>query len=189
MGTHTREIKRVETLLAYWLIPSADHKRFFEETIRSLAARFDAPVFEPHVTIYAGQTAGVDSPGRIIEEAVSSVEGVGEPMTLRVERVGFSEKFTKTLFVEFADSPQLSAISESIKRLSSAPREYELKPHLSLIYKDLSEAEKRALAQTITIPFSEVAFDEIKAITGPAQTSTREDVEAWRVVDRRKIVE
>src|SRR5438874_13769237 len=92
------ELESVATLLAYWLIPSADCKRSFEQTIRSLAAECDAPVFEPHVTIYAGAGGGVDSPGRILEEAVRDAGSVVAPMSLCVERVGFSEKFTKTLF-------------------------------------------------------------------------------------------
>jgi 2'-5' RNA ligase len=178
------EIKRVNTLLAYWLIPAEPQRSLFKQLIETLAAQHDAPVFAPHVTIFANESGGVDSPGRILEEAAG---GISEPIILRVERVAFSEKYTKTLFVEFADSPQLSAISEAVQRLSSAPHEYELNPHLSLIYKHLGEAEKQALAQTITIPFSEIAFDEIKAITAPAQTKKRTDVEAWRVVHSRRV--
>lgn len=126
----------------------------------------------------------MDSPGQIIEQAASNLTA---PITLHVERIGFSEQFTKTLFVEFAESPQLSAVSNALKRLSSARREYELKPHLSLIYQHLSEAEKRAPAQKITIPFSEVAFDEIKVISGPAHTTLPSDVESWRIIHSYKL--
>jgi len=34
-----------------WLIPAETARSFFMSTIGELAARFDAPLFEPHVTI------------------------------------------------------------------------------------------------------------------------------------------
>jgi len=181
---NAREIERVSALLAYWLVPAEPQRTFFSRLIESLATQNDAAPFEPHVTIYASLTNGADQPQRIIEETVHAIAG---PIALRVERVGLSEKFTKTLFVEFAASPQLSALSKALQQLSSAPREYELKPHLSLIYKHLNDVEKRALAQRTSIPFSVVVFDEIKAITGPVRTKTRADVEAWRVVYSRNL--
>ena len=43
-----------QTVIAYWLIPSEPGHSFFQRIINDLAGRYDAPVFEPHVTIHVG---------------------------------------------------------------------------------------------------------------------------------------
>lgn len=185
-GTVERDYKLVSALLAYWLVPAEPFRAFFQNEIAELAGRFDAPQFTPHVTIYGGLGGGVDSPGRIIAEVARNA---AEPITLRVKGVAWAAPYTKTLFVEFEDSAELAEISQAIHRLSAPSDGYSLKPHLSLLYQHLSEDVKRALAPSIPIPFSEVVFDEIHAITGPAHTDTRADVEAWQVVHRHRLAE
>ncbi len=37
--------------LVYWLIPAKSQRDFFSETIRILSKQFNAPCFEPHLTI------------------------------------------------------------------------------------------------------------------------------------------
>jgi hypothetical protein len=60
--------------------------------------------------------------------------------------------------------------------------QYELKPHLSLLYKNLAAATRRELVATINVPLSEVTFDTIKAVRCVSPTKSSADVEAWRVV-------
>ena len=40
----------------------------------------------------------------------------------------------------------------------------QLKPHLSLLYKNLAAPTRRELAASINVPFSEITFDAIKAV-------------------------
>src|SRR5437660_1675571 len=42
------------SVIAYWLIPAEPAHRFFQRLIEDLARRYDAPLFEPHVTIHVG---------------------------------------------------------------------------------------------------------------------------------------
>ena len=46
-----------QTVIAYWLIPSEPAHSFFQRIINDLARRYDAPVFEPHVTIMSERIA------------------------------------------------------------------------------------------------------------------------------------
>jgi len=101
----------------------------------------------------------------------------------------FSGKFTKTLFVQFAPDPTLAELSGDLRRVSVSPGDYELNPHLSLIYKEMDEETRRRLAASITLPFEEVTFDTVKAILSPAEVESRKEVEAWRVVAERKLTE
>ena len=60
--------------------------------------------------------------------------------------------------------------------------QFELKPHLSLLYKNLLVAIRNELAASINVPLSEVTFDAIKAVRCVSPTESGADVEAWRVV-------
>jgi hypothetical protein len=72
--------------------------------------------------------------------------------------------------------------------LAGAPRSLR-DPHLSLVYKRLSERTKRELAATIKLPIRNVEFNVIKAVRCPFPTKTRADVEAWRVIATKKLAE
>jgi hypothetical protein len=145
--------------------------------IRDLAARFDAPVFEPHVTIYV-TSPDRENPNKVLTDVTSQ----RQEYRLPIREIDYSDKFTKTLFVQFAPDSDLARLSEDLQRASASPMDYELSPHLSLLYKDMDQETKRRLAVSIALPFTEVIFDRVKAVICPATISSGEDVEAWRVI-------
>ena len=165
-------------MLAYWLIPASPYREFFGALIARLAERHDAPPFEPHVSVYAGQGATEDRPGTLIEHVAPKLVG----LSLRVDGIGWTDEFTRTLYVEFHDSEPLTWMSDELRRLSARPSTFALRPHLSLMYKTMPSADKQAIARSLQLPWPEITFDEIKAIMAPDQTTCRADVEAWRVV-------
>ena len=93
-----------------------------------------------------------------------------------------SDEFIKTLFVQFAMSAELSKINGIIREAANDSSHYELKPHLSLLYKNLAVAIRRELAASINVPLSEVTFGAIKAVRCVSPAESGADVEAWRVV-------
>jgi hypothetical protein len=93
-----------------------------------------------------------------------------------------SDEFIKTLFVQFAMSAELSKINGIIREAANDWSQYELKPHLSLLYKNLAVETRCELAASINVPLSEVTFDAIKAVRCASPTESGADVEAWRVV-------
>ncbi|HEY9605324.1 MAG TPA: 2'-5' RNA ligase family protein [Allocoleopsis sp.] len=171
------------TKVSYWLIPSQEDRAFFQDMIDTLAREYDAPSFTPHVTIYSGDSAPNESPDELIEQAIQGVR----PFSLKCDRILYSPEFTKTLFVQFQPNSILSQISHSLQSNSKHPSDYTLNPHLSLIYQQMSEETKKKLATSLTLPKSEVIFDEVMAISSPERTQTREDVESWQVICIRKL--
>ena len=165
-----------ETAIAYWLIPAEPARSFFERTIVDLARRYNAPVFEPHMTIYVGLDR-VEAE-EVIAKAVSGCRFV----QAKVLKVSQSGEFIKTLFVQFAMDGKLQQLNEMIRDAAQNSFDYQLKPHLSLLYKKMSILERRQLAHLIKLPFLEVTFDSIKAVRCTSPTRTRADVEAWRVM-------
>jgi hypothetical protein len=166
-----------QTVIAYWLIPSEPAHSIFKRIINDLACRYDAPVFEPHVTIDVGADRAAPA-----KNALSAA--VRECKLIALEPLGIhhSDEFIKTLFVEFAMSAELSKINGIIRREANDRSQYHLKPHLSLLYKKLSVAARCDLAAAINVPLTEVTFDSVKAVRCVSPSETPADVHAWRVV-------
>jgi hypothetical protein len=166
-----------QTVISYWLIPSEPARSFFQRIINDFARRCDAPVFEPHVTIHVGADRA-NAAKNALGNAARECKVIG----LTPLGIDQSDEFIKTLFVRFAMSVELRKIGDIICEAANDSSQYELKPHLSLLYKNLPVATRRELAASINVPLSEVTFDAIKAVRCVSPTRSRVDVEAWHVV-------
>jgi 2'-5' RNA ligase len=164
-------------VIAYWLIPAEPERSFFQTLINDLAQQHDAPVFKPHVTIFVGANH-VPAAERALSEAACHCRAI----TLEAVGMDHSAEFIKTLFVQFAPTKELRRLNETIRTAAQESSEYELKPHLSLLYKTVSAEVRRRLASSIKLPFSKIKFDVLKAIRCLSPTQSTADVEAWRAV-------
>jgi len=167
-------------VIAYWLIPAEPARSFFRGVINDLARRYDAPLFKPHVTVHVGLNRAYAA-----ERAISQAARSCKLIKLKALEIGQSSEFIKTLFVQFALNTELRQLCELIRNTAQDSSRYQLKPHLSLLYKKMPAATRRELAGSIMAPFSEVIFDALKAVRCVSPTRTRADVEAWRVVAAR----
>jgi hypothetical protein len=166
-----------QTVIAYWLIPSEPAHSFFQRMINDLARQCDAPIFEPHVTIHVGADRA-DAAKNALGATARECKLIG----LKPLGIDQSDEFIKTLFLKFVMSAELSKINGIIREAANDWSQYELKPHLSLLYKNLLVAIRYELAASINVPFSKVTFDVIKAVRCVSPTESCADVEAWRVV-------
>ena len=179
-AAHSSGMKRI--VLAYWLVPAEPARSSFQSLINDLAQRHNAPVFEPHVTVHVGAscTSAVDG-------VLSKVAQGFEQIVLQALEVRGSSEFIKTLFVQFAMNKQLQQLNQSIRARARDFSDYQLNPHLSLLYQRISIQERRVLARSIEIPFSELTFDSLKAVRCISPTRNRADVEAWRIVAEKPL--
>jgi Cyclic phosphodiesterase-like protein. len=172
-----------QIVIAHWLIPAEPAHRFFQDLINDLARRYDAPVFEPHVTIYVGANStdaletALSKAAQDCSQSCSKRSRSAIPMNLSKHSLSNSEPNTKLL--------QLNQVIRSAAQGSS---DYDLKPHLSLLYKRMSAQTRRQLARSIEVPFSQVVFDSLKAVRCVSPTQSRADVEVWRVVGEKVCV-
>jgi hypothetical protein len=171
-----------EIVIAYWLIPTEPARSFFQGIIDNLARRYDAPVFEPHVTVHVGENC-MDK----IDGAFSKGAPDCEPIVLKALEISGSSEFIKTLFVQFAMSNQLQLLNASIRTAARDSYHYQLNPHLSLLYKKISIQDRCLLMRSIEVPFPEVTFDSLKAVQCISPTHRRADVEAWRVIAEKPL--
>jgi 2'-5' RNA ligase len=166
-----------QAVIAYWLIPAEPAHSFFHRVIHDLARRYEAATFEPHVTLHVGAHRA-DSARQALAESARECT----PIKLKPLGILQSDEFVKTLFVHFALSAELRQANEIIRNAAQDSSQYDLKPHLSLLYNKMEAAVRRELAASIVIPFSQVTFDRIKAVRCVSPTQSRADVESWRVV-------
>ena len=167
---------RKATAIAYWLIPARPVRELFSEIIRILAEELDAPRFEPHLTLFAAP--GSDQSARNLLRRIKA-----QRIHLLVRDVGFSAKFSKTLFVRFESSDALTELRNELRHDAKSLPD----PHVSLIYKKLASRAQSELASAMKFPFPGVVFDCIKAIRCSAPAQTREDVEGWKVIARKSL--
>jgi 2'-5' RNA ligase len=164
-------------VIAYWLMPVVPARTFLQELIEDLARQYNAPVFEPHVTIHVGEDHA-DAAEKALAQAGRQCASVNlEPLG-----IDHSDEFIKTLFVQFAPNKKLQRLNTLIRAIGQDPVCYQLNPHLSLLYKNIPAAARRALVESIKVTFSEVTFDALKTVRCVSPTQSRADVEAWQVM-------
>jgi hypothetical protein len=164
-------------VIVYWLIPARPQRELLRELIRILAKQFDAPPFEPHLTLGRAEDR---RPPRVALRRIK-----GAPIRMRAGELAFSSKFTKTLFLRFYSEPTLQKLIVDLGCGAKSLRD----PHISLIYKKLPSAVKRELVATIKLPFRQVVFDTLEAVRCPSPTETPEDVESWKTLATRRLRE
>ena len=172
--------RRTQTVVAYWLIPAEPERELFAEIIRILAKQFDAPRFEPHVTLFA-VSPDRQSAAKVLHQISAS------PIRLRIRDVSYSTKFTETLFLRFKSNKALQKLVVDLARVMKSRPRAVCAPHISFLYKKLPTATKKVLAATIKLPFREVVFDSIKAVRCALPTRTRAEVKAWCVIASNRL--
>jgi len=173
---------RPHIAIAYWATPAEPVHSFLENMIVDLARRYNAPVFEPHVTIHVASNHVEAAEKATLQAAFGC-----EPVNLKLLDVRHSGEFTKTLFVQLALNKELQRLNEIIRSNAQNSFDYRLEPHLSLLYKKMPISARRRLTRSIKLPFSEMTFDSIKAVRCPLPTRNRADVEVWRIVATKSL--
>lgn len=167
---------------ALWLLPAAGERKVLKKVIDELARRYGATPFEPHVTLYSGTRL----PGDPLEKAVGLAASRIAPFPLKVEGIGYGDGFLKALFMVLGAHPSTATLSREACASLALPRRYELKPHLSLLYRLLSERERREAAASLRIGAGELHFDAV-AVVSPGAGGDWTRVGDWRRLLRRRL--
>src|SRR3982751_1717196 len=134
-------------MIGYWLIPAVEQNKQLAEIIREIARRYEAPVFDPHVTLCSSDDSE-EHERRVLNHIAAQHHAV----ELRISGIAHSKKFTKTLFLQFDRNSEAQRLSDLIRKSSQSSREYEFDPHLSLLYAHISAEATAAEAHTIHLP-------------------------------------
>lgn len=156
----------------------------FQTHINELANAHQAPHFEPHMTLFCGGTHDMNKTISDIASLVSDLE----KMSLTATAVEATEQYYKSLFVQFKTDPQLTNLSETIKKKVDTNSQYKINPHLSLLYKDMPLEQKRKLTNVAWdkvldyIPANKtLMFDTIKLMSDTEEEGP-EAVKSWKTI-------
>jgi hypothetical protein len=125
-----------------WLVPAPGPERDrLAAVIADLAAGCGGPVFAPHVTLAGVTEAEPDAMAGLLARVTAGVA----PFEVRLTGTGHEPVFFRALYLRAEPSVRLTALHEAAQRaLELEPAPY--LPHLSLLYADLDEDRKAAIA-------------------------------------------
>jgi 2'-5' RNA ligase len=175
-------MKKGEFEIAYteftlWLIPCERLGTTLHALIRRLAADFDAVEFEPHVTLFCGPSDASEA-----RATAGAIAARFPPVELSVDRLDYTHRFTKTLFIQFAESTAAQRMFEAARDYYASPSDYAFNPHLSLIYKRLPEVKQRELCQTLSAPRGNYIFDRVRMIETELPIEDADPVRRWKTI-------
>jgi 2'-5' RNA ligase len=177
-----QDVKKGEFAIAYteftlWLIPNEPLASTLQALIRRLATDFDAVAFEPHVTLFCGPSNEDEA-----QATAGAMAARFPPVELSVERLDYTDSFTKTLFVQFAESAAARRMSEAARDCYSSASNYAFNPHLSLIYTRLPEGKQRELCRTLSVPRGTYTFDRVRMVETELPIEDAGPVRRWKTI-------
>lgn len=113
-----------------WLMPSGAEYNRFADLIKKLAQQYNAPVFQPHVTLLGEFPQPEKEAMRLTQELV-----IGQkPFPVKLRQIDYQEYHFRALFVKAVKTPDLVNLHERAKKLFGMEHIPPYMPHLSLLY-------------------------------------------------------
>jgi len=162
---------------AIWLTFSKNDRDYLKKIMDELAEKYQAPKFEPHITVYG-----------LVDSEMSLIESIAKETTLNhnsflVEKSEIlqSEELWKTVYVELKMNNQLESIHKNLKKHFEKIAKYEFNPHLSLIYKILPIEEKIKIINELYIKNEFIVNKLVVQKFFP-------EVEKWKIVKEYNLI-
>lgn len=124
-----------------WLRPFGDVAFSIQQRINKLSEQYNAPSFEPHVTLLSGMRYGETE----LIQLTDTLAGALKPFDILLTKAGYRDKFYQSLFVHIKKSEELMNAYQTAVQLFGCEEQEEFIPHLSLMYGDFSQEEKERI--------------------------------------------
>lgn len=164
--------------VAFWLVPEQKMRERLQQQVDALARRYGSPIFLPHLTLYSCQR----TPEQVELGLAAALAEQATPLSLQVLGNGTDAQLSRTLFLHFAQSGALSSLHQRLHAAVRQPSTYRLDPHLSLLYQDLSDAERDRLADELAMPLQKIRFDELRVVAIPQKLQSLQDYVGWETL-------
>ena len=152
-----------------WLEPTSQDAQYLKKIILSLAKKHNAPVYEPHITIYSKIPTL-----RLAIRALKQCTHVAKIKT-QSTNIKSSNDLWKTIFINVRKNADMLRLNQMIKNIVGHSVEYDFNPHISLIYKTLDDDTKRQIIKGLKIKCV-FAFDKISIV------KSSRDVSQWKKI-------
>ena len=158
-------------MVSIWLIPAPEDAQYLQAIINNLAATYQAPVFNTHCTLYSPNDLPAAELRQILERSANNIKS----FCVKKATISHTENIWKTIFIELLRSPELEQLQQAVISQFPNGQPYEFLPHISLLYKEMSDKKKEDIIRNLQVKNS-FKMDKIAAVrTGP-------NVDNWATV-------
>jgi len=158
-------------MFAIWFVFKKEDRKYLSQIIKELCTQYNSSVFVPHITAYGLVDVDLNVLDKIVSDSIKGEKSV----IIEKNSISYSDDFWKTLFIEICTNDHLKKINKRLTESLISFSKYEFKPHVSLIYKEMNQNEKKKLANTLHIKKS-------FKITGMCIQQFSKDIEKWEIV-------
>jgi len=134
-------------MYAIWFTFQKDDEFLLQDIINRLSKKYNSILFKPHITAYGLVNIELDNISKICQNILTGLK----PFDVHFLNISYSDYFWKTLFVNLKPSKIMTKIhknfSEKIQKLENNVFE----PHISLIYKKMSNDHKKEISMTLRL--------------------------------------
>jgi len=164
-------------MYAIWLTFSKNDRDFLKSVIDKISEKYNAPKFEPHITIYGL----LNSKMSLIDSVIKEVSHNSNSFLVKKSEILQSDTLWKTVYIELEMNQQIRIIHNNLKKYFEKILKYEFSPHISLIYKILPIEEKIKIINELNIK-NEFRVDKI------AIQKFFPDIEKWNIVKKYDLI-
>lgn len=165
------------TNFSFWLVPEKRDEEYLSVIIRSLCNKYQTTSFPPHITASGGVKGELSTVISIVEESVQGIK----PFSVEVEKIDFTQKPKKTLFLQLKPNTHLKVINARLSTGLHNINDQEFNPHLSLIYKtDMKKEDKIREIKQLKIR-RQILIDKV-AIVQRSNPEGKIDNATWQIL-------
>ena len=170
----------MKQVISIWLLPSRKDSHYLSEIIKKLSAQYKVPEFIPHLTIYGSIEINFEKAKLIVSKSIKGLKS----FIIHANKLNQSDYFWKTVFIEFKVNEYLQAINKNLHKELIDFKNYKLKPHISLIYKELTDEEKIKIIKNLKVK-KYYTIDSI-AINRSVSHISR-DYKKWKILFKKNL--
>ena len=164
----------MENKYSLWLIPTGEVYNKFAKIISDLAKEYNAPIFEPHVTLIGGIVGTEEE----LSVKTARLAEIIRPFKIKLNRMDYFPERHRALIIRAEKTNELIEAKNRAIEVFNLPL-VEYMPHLSLLYGDFSSATKEKIIRKLGSKFDDEF--EIKSIY-LYYTSGEEQEENWHKI-------
>uniref|UniRef100_A0A1J3DHK4 Cyclic phosphodiesterase n=1 Tax=Noccaea caerulescens TaxID=107243 RepID=A0A1J3DHK4_NOCCA len=131
------EVKK--EVYSVWALPDEETEPRFRKLMEALRSEFAGPRFDPHVTVVGAINLTADEAKKMFEATCDGLK----VYSATVDRVATGNFFYQCVFLLLRSTPEVMKAGEHCKNHFQFSTTTPYMPHLSLLYAELTEEEKK----------------------------------------------
>ncbi|HYW34339.1 MAG TPA: 2'-5' RNA ligase family protein [Balneolaceae bacterium] len=130
---------------ALWIRPFGETAFELKQRIRRLSKQYGTPMFEPHITLVSGLYQGETE----LIQLTDTLAGSLSPFQVELKGLGYRDHYYQCLYFKVKNTNSFLNVQKVAGKFFGYESDEGYFPHLSLMYGNIPEREKRRLISTM----------------------------------------